>query len=312
MSASDWRTLTPEQRQAIADGWTAFLRSERGERYAMLMSKVVPDARFDAAIQESMAGEFLHELAANAGWQVTAETDTTGRPVMRPNPERAQRDAVERAVAFREVNDLFHYQSQLQVEIDVDSIVPRAYRIPEGRNAFAEDDYEQANDQVHAWTRRFRGGTTTRGLLWQGLNGSGKSTMCAEVARHLLRARIPLVWLDPHELVYTLADSRNGALEADLLERCSQSRVVCLNDLGAEKKSDAVARFLCRLLEAAAGQGQAVLISTNLTQDQIREHFGRDEWGREQYDVAERVLSRLTAVTEVVGGWPPRDLRSVA
>lgn len=130
-----------------------------------------------------------------------------------------------------------------------------------------------------------------RGLWFQGGPGTGKTTLAMLVSRSALdEGRTVAIYSLPRllaEIRETFDDDRAGAY-TDLLDRLAAVDLLHLDDVGAEKTSPWVLEQLYALINARYEDERSVLITTNLTQEELAEQIGA------------RTVSRLEEMCDIV------------
>jgi DNA replication protein DnaC len=129
------------------------------------------------------------------------------------------------------------------------------------------------------------------GLWFQGGPGTGKTTLAMLVSQAALEAgRTVAIYSLPRllaEIRETFDDDRQGAY-TDLLDRLAAVDLLHLDDVGAEKTSPWVLEQLYALINARYEDERSVLITTNLTHEELAGQIGA------------RTVSRLEQMCEVV------------
>ena len=140
----------------------------------------------------------------------------------------------------------------------------------EGREAVWLPEY----DKVAAWLS----GNQGRGLFLFGNCGRGKSVLC----RHAL----PAILLECCRKVVSVFDMQDMNRDIDLV---LSKHILALDDIGTEQMSvrygDRRMAF-CEIADEAEKKGKLLMLTTNLTLNQIAEKYG------------ERTMDRLVSVTK--------------
>ena len=127
----------------------------------------------------------------------------------------------------------------------------------------------------------------TKGLFFYGDVGLGKSFMCSSIAKALAEKGRSVLYLTMNEFVdmmqlyhfdRELFFSRYSMEDYFALERCD---LLVLDDLGAELTNSFVKTILFNLINARMINGKKMVISTNLSPDEVSDRY------------EERVASRL-------------------
>lgn len=116
-----------------------------------------------------------------------------------------------------------------------------------------------------------------QGLWLMGDVGTGKTTLAMLVSRHALEARRSVaIYSLPRLLAEIRKTYEDGAEHSylDLLERLAAIDLLHIDDLGAERTSPWVLEQLYSMVNARYEEGRAMVITTNLRPDELREQIG--------------------------------------
>lgn len=119
-----------------------------------------------------------------------------------------------------------------------------------------------------------------RGLLCMGRVGRGKTLLCARV--------LPLLIDHYFGKVVNIVDARKLS---DDYDRVSKLHLVCVDDVGTEGAVNKFGHYwrpFASLVDAAEKEGKLLLLTTNLSPDELHEKYG------------ERTFDRLRAITRMV------------
>jgi DNA replication protein DnaC len=172
------------------------------------------------------------------------------------------------------------------------AVVPRRYRgVSFDRPPVTEMPAPQV-DLVRRYVRQLGARLDAgRGLWFQGGPGTGKTTLAMLVSQAALETgRTVAIYSLPRllaEIRETFDDARPGAY-TDLLDRLAGVDLLHLDDVGAEKTSPWVLEQLYALINARYEDERAVLITTNLSHEDLADQIGA------------RTVSRLEQMCEVV------------
>jgi DNA replication protein DnaC len=162
-------------------------------------------------------------------------------------------------------------------------------RIPEAYLRLTWEDFSakvdfHARDTCRAYAESWPHDT---GLVLFGKNtGNGKS-MCAA----LILREVGGLWLNVADLLAGIKESWSidGVEEPELYRRArTEDGLLVLDDLGAEKQSQWVEEQLYRLIETRTANLRPMVMTTNLTQEELSARLGS------------RTMSRLAYSTDVV------------
>lgn len=172
------------------------------------------------------------------------------------------------------------------------AVVPRRYRgVSFDRPPVTEMPAPQV-DLVRRFVRHLDDRLSEgRGLWFQGGPGTGKTTLAMLVSRTALeQGRTVAIYSLPRllsEIRETFDDERPGAY-TDLLDRLADVDLLHLDDVGAEKTSPWVLEQLYAVINARYEDERSVLITTNLTLEELAEQIGA------------RTASRLEEMCDIV------------
>jgi DNA replication protein DnaC len=116
-----------------------------------------------------------------------------------------------------------------------------------------------------------------QGLWLMGDVGTGKTTLAMLVSRHALEARRAVaIYSLPRLLAEIRKTYEEGAEHSylQLLERLAAVDLLHLDDLGAERSNEWVLEQLYSIVNARYEEGRAMVITTNLRPDELREQIG--------------------------------------
>lgn len=165
------------------------------------------------------------------------------------------------------------------------AVIPRRYQ----GVSFDRSPVTQMNPHVVREVRRYvdtvgdqlaRG----RGIWFQGDVGTGKTTLAMLVSAEALKRGHTVAIYSLPRLLGVLRESFEEASEAslsELLDRLSAVELLHVDDVGAEKTSPWVLEQLYSIVNSRYEDGRAVVITTNLGHEALREQIG------------ERTVSRL-------------------
>ena len=116
-----------------------------------------------------------------------------------------------------------------------------------------------------------------RGLWFMGDVGTGKTTLAMLVSKSALEGRRSVaIYSLPRLLAEIRTTYEDGAQQSytELLDRLAQVDLLHIDDVGAERTSDWVLEQLYSLVNARYEEGRAIVITTNLDHEQLREQIG--------------------------------------
>jgi DNA replication protein DnaC len=171
-------------------------------------------------------------------------------------------------------------------------IIPRKYR----GVSFDRPPVTEISPAVTAAVKRFVNRIddnieSGRGLWLCGSVGTGKTTLAMLASRHALEAgRSVAIYSLPRLLaqIRTTFDDDRGNSYVDLLDRLTAVDLLHIDDVGAEKTSPWVLEQLYAIVNARYEDERAIVITTNLPQDELADQIGF------------RTVSRLKEMCEVL------------
>jgi DNA replication protein DnaC len=156
------------------------------------------------------------------------------------------------------------------------AVVPRRYR----HVAFDRPPVTHLPAPVVAEVRRFVQHIEERldegrGLWMVGDVGTGKTTLAMLVSRAALDAGRSVAIYSMPRLLNLIRDSMDSAgSKADLLDRLGAVDLLHLDDLGAENRTEWVLEQLYSIINERYEDERAVVVTTNLAPDELREQIG--------------------------------------
>lgn len=128
-------------------------------------------------------------------------------------------------------------------------------------------------EKVASWLKNNNG----RGLFLYGTCGRGKSILCRYV--------LPAILLKYSKMVVSVFDIQDMNRDID---QVLQKHIISLDDIGTEEMSVKYGErrlAFAEIMDAAEKHGKLVIVSTNLTEAELKERYG------------DRVLDRIKATT---------------
>lgn len=155
-----------------------------------------------------------------------------------------------------------------------------------GLRYFLGDDAKwlQGYDEIATWLSD----NQCRGLLLYGANGRGKTIMCYKIIPTLIEyyhKEVSTIKLSASSLHYFASDERNKTYDFLL------ARVVFIDDFGVESITSNYGMkrdVFSELVDEAEKQQKILVLTTNLTPDEIKQRYGL------------RTLDRLQAITRAI------------
>ena len=130
-----------------------------------------------------------------------------------------------------------------------------------------------------------------RGLWFEGPQGTGKTTLAMLVSKQALAAGRSTAIYSVPRILAMLRDTFDDGAEwraTELIDRLTDVELLQLDDLGAERTSPWVLEQLYAVINARYEAQKAVLVTTNLSKDELTEQVGA------------RTVSRLTEMCDQI------------
>ena len=136
---------------------------------------------------------------------------------------------------------------------------------------------------------------TTRGLMFYGKAGSGKTHLAVAIARHIIEAKQIQVRFTRvvdllSEIRKTFDENENYRTEneSDLIKKYIAVPLLVIDDLGSEKTSDWVRQFLYQIIDERWIEQKPIIVTSNLKPKELEARF------------EERIASRVAALCRLV------------
>lgn len=150
-------------------------------------------------------------------------------------------------------------------------------------------DPSDAVTRATAWLQRVRDNRKDdRGLLLLGKVGRGKSAIAGALAVEAGAPVYTQFWPVIDLLNECKAEMDQRSDRSPVLYRIAQRRLLVLDDVGSERTSDWTVGVLTQVIAAAYDDRRLLVVTSNLTPDQLAAHLGQ------------RTVSRLNEMTELV------------
>lgn len=130
-------------------------------------------------------------------------------------------------------------------------------------------------ETARAYAENFTAGTTDS-LLLLGQTGLGKTHLSSAIAKRLIERGYDVRYESAQNIFSAFEDERfhsgydRSAKETDRYLECD---LLIMDDLGAEMKSQFSAACLYNIINTRINRGKATVVSTNLTQSEIRSRY---------------------------------------
>lgn len=126
-------------------------------------------------------------------------------------------------------------------------------------------------------------------LLFLGGVGTGKThEICSLIKAYVEKTGRPIKFRTATEVARLIKDSITSASYSQIYEDLVNNEVLVIDDFGSEMKSDFMKEFFYSLVNDRYNNMKPVIISTNLTTEELIERY------------SQRTISRLTEMSKVV------------
>lgn len=139
-----------------------------------------------------------------------------------------------------------------------------------------------------------------QGLLLTGHVGCGKTHLAVAILRGVIEKGYSGLYYNSPDLLRDIRASFDRASEVseeDLLEEVTSTDLLVFDDIGAERMSEFVLDRFYLIINERYEAAKPVIVTTNLTLEQLEEHFGA------------RIVSRLAEMCTKLGEFPDQDYR---
>lgn len=146
-----------------------------------------------------------------------------------------------------------------------------------------------AYDVAVKWCEDFAG-RGTKGLLFYGATGVGKTHLACAIVNRMIRERHVFCYVQPMTTM-----PKEDSDEIRRLTRWSEIPVLVLDDLGSEKLTERALECLYSVVDGRGWNGAPLIATTNFTEEGLRDLLNKAEAGR-----GDKVIGRLRSACEWV------------
>lgn len=177
---------------------------------------------------------------------------------------------------------------------------------------FENFEIDQSNKQyfniAKRYTDRFKEMKKENlGLLLTGATGTGKTYLAFCIANELLSKMVPVIAISSIGLLSRIKETYNSygkEGEFEIINNLKNASLLILDDLGAENNTSWSKEKLYEIIDSRYRDGKPIIITTNLTTDQLKEKLAGDDGVYRTYD---RIIEMCTPI-EVKG--KPRRIKA--
>lgn len=125
------------------------------------------------------------------------------------------------------------------------------------------------------------------GLMLYGSPGTGKTFVSFAIANKLLEQMVPVIAISSIGLLNKIKDSYNSYGEegqVEIIKTLSNASLLVIDDLGAENETPWVKSKLYEILDSRYRDGKPLIVTTNLTREQLKKKLTTDDGITRTYD----------------------------
>lgn len=133
----------------------------------------------------------------------------------------------------------------------------------------------------------------TKGLLFSGPVGIGKTHLAAAIANHLIKHLYVVLFGSSADIISRIKQTygKSGESELDVIEALTNVDLLIIDDLGKEKASDNTSTVLYQIINRLYEDEKPLIITTNYTSDALISRLG---------EKGEAIVSRITEMCKPV------------
>lgn len=116
---------------------------------------------------------------------------------------------------------------------------------------------------------------TGKNMILYGGTGLGKTFLCSCIASALIENGVTVIYTTAYTLTNQMEEQKfRGVDNSEITDMYYNVPILIIDDLGTEFFSSFTSSFIFDLLNSRLGNGRSTIISTNLSLDEIKEHYG--------------------------------------
>lgn len=189
--------------------------------------------------------------------------------------------------------------------------------VPKRYATVSRADYQRqkGDDTLIDVAKRCIAGASTRGALFYGARGTGKTMLAAIIANERLKQGLPALFYSAPNLFGDIRDAIRSGKTEEVVRSVMNAPFLILDDLGAERMTGWVGERLYMIINHRYNEELPTLITSNLGPIELAEHMvARDTQGNIIEEMqGERIVSRIVGMCDVVyfGGQDWREQKAL-
>ena len=280
-----------------------------------LEGKTTPTKTSDAArgekAEHSVMQAFALSAAADFG-QPPKQCDVCGEAMYKdmeiqgilrrlPSPCKCRRDRIkenERLAAEDVENNFKRHLDRFKAY----SLMDGRFELSTFENWIDKGDnrelYELGKKYCENWHKVF---AENYGLLLYGNAGSGKTYLAFAIANELYSMGKSVMAISVSAILTAIKDSfgnQNGIAEAEVMRAVGDVSLLILDDFGIEYRTGWAYEKLYAIIDRRYRSGKPLIITTNLSKEELRDNLKLMDGKSGQEDVSERIYDRIVEMCQ--------------